>query len=204
MRALSIPALTERLSVALQRAAETTSDYELLPGMRGADTSPLRPAGVLAAFRPAAVPGGAELILTMRSSALRHHPGQIALPGGKVDAEDADEVAAALREAHEEIALPPDCVRVLGRLPTHETVTRFRVTPVLAVITREFNPRPEPGEVAEIFAVPLEHVAAVDRYRIEDRNWLGGRRGYRVLPFGPYYIWGATARMLHALAQRLD
>jgi 8-oxo-dGTP pyrophosphatase MutT (NUDIX family) len=192
---------------ALRRAAGRTlppsSDYDLNPRfVPPVRTLPLRAAAVLVAFQTG--PRGPEVLLTKRSSRLRHHPGQIAFPGGKVDAGDADAVVAALREAHEEIALPPDMIEVLGVLDTHETVTGFTVTPVLARVVRPFSPVPEAGEVDEVFSVPLEFVADLRHYRVEWRRWLGQDRAYYVLPYGPYYVWGATARMLRGLAQRLQ
>jgi 8-oxo-dGTP pyrophosphatase MutT (NUDIX family) len=145
---------------------------------------------------------GLRVILTKRSSQLKHHPGQIAFPGGKVDPDDADAVAAALREAHEEIGLPRDNVELLGELPPHETVTGFMVTPVIARIA-PFDPVPEPGEVEEIFEVPLAHISDVTCFTIQHRRWLGQRRYYYTVPYGPYYIWGATARVLRGLAERM-
>jgi 8-oxo-dGTP pyrophosphatase MutT (NUDIX family) len=143
------------------------------------------------------------VVLTRRAARLRHHAGQVAFPGGKIDAGDPSAEAAALREAEEEIGLPPDAVEVLGRLAPHETVTGFAVTPVLGVIRRPFDPRPDPGEVAEVFRVPLAHVADPARYRIEVRRLNGQERRYYAVPWGPYYIWGATARILRGLAERM-
>ncbi|WP_405404236.1 NUDIX hydrolase [Paracoccus sp. Ld10] len=187
-----------RLRDALCRAAEPSSDYDLNPDAAPPD-APLRPAGVLAAFRA----GDGRLVLTKRASGLRHHPGQIALPGGKVDPGDADATATALREAREEIGLDPAQVRVLGHLPPHRTVTGFSVTPVLAVIDGPFSAIPEAGEVQEAFDLPFAHVTDPARYRIEQRRWRGGWRSYHAAPFGPYYLWGATARILLGLALRL-
>ncbi|WP_231558841.1 CoA pyrophosphatase [Paracoccus sp. PAMC 22219] len=187
-----------RLRDALRRAADPSSDYDLNPDAAPPDT-PLRPAGVLAAFRA----DDGRLVLTKRASGLRHHPGQIALPGGKVDPGDTDATAAALREAREEIGLDPAQVRVLGCLPPHRTVTGFSVTPVLAVIDGPFSPVPEAGEVQEAFDLPFAHIADPARYRVERRRWRGGWRSYHAAPFGPYYLWGATARILLGLARRL-
>lgn len=189
-----------RLREALSRPAGPSSDYDLNPGMRHDPAKPLRPAAVLVPvwLRPE----GASLILTKRSSRLKHHPGQIAFPGGKVDPSDASAQAAALRETQEEIGLPPARVEILGTLPVHETVTGFAVTPFVGLIRGAFDPLPEAGEVEEVFTVPLSHVLDPARFAIERRRWLGVWRRYYAVPYGPYYIWGATARILRGLADR--
>ncbi|EIE50087.1 hydrolase, putative [Citreicella sp. 357] len=190
----------DALRRALQATGQPSSDFDLNPGALLPEGRKLRHAGVLAAFLPGDT--GLDLLLTKRSSKLKHHPGQIAFPGGKVDPGDDGPVGAALREAHEEVGMPPDRVQILGTLPPHETVTGFLVTPVVA-LAGPFAAVAEPGEVAEIFRVPFAHVADPARYRIEGRRWRGQRRLYYTSPFGPYYIWGATARMLRALAGRI-
>lgn len=187
------------LAEALARPGAATSDFDLNPGTILPAGRKLRPAGVLVPLMMGA--HGPRVLLTQRSSALKQHPGQIAFPGGKQDAGDADVTAAALREANEEIGLDPANVEVLGHLPIHETVTGYSVTPVVARIRAPFTPVPEAGEVAEVFDVPLEHVLIRSRYRIEARYWRGTMRRYYTVPFGPYYVWGATACMLHALAK---
>lgn len=192
--------LLARLEAALARPQPPSSDFDLNPGARP-EGRLLRPAAVLVALveRPA----GPSVLLTKRASGLRHHPGQIALPGGKIDPTDADASAAALREAQEEVALDPAGVRVLGQLPAHETVTGYTVTPVLAQVAAPFEPRPEQAEVEEAFFVPFAHLADPGNYRVERRVWLGQWRSYYIVPWGPYYIWGATARVLRALAEGL-
>lgn len=189
--------LRDRLERALVAEGRPSSDYDL-----NADVDPparqLREAAVLIAVVDQPVP---TVLLTKRSSALKHHPGQIALPGGKVDPGDVDVVAAALREAREEIGL--ETADVLGTLAPHETVTGFRVTPVLALLAPGFEPVPELGEVDEAFEVPFGHLMTPANYLVESRRWRGQRRYYFTVPWGPYYIWGATARMLRALADRM-
>ncbi|WP_417274091.1 CoA pyrophosphatase [Celeribacter halophilus] len=190
-----------RISALLQYRGEPSSDFDLNKDLEPAIKQPLRPAGVLVPIRETA--DGLRLILTKRSSALKHHPGQIAFPGGRVEPTDVSPVEAALREAHEEIGLPPSVVEVLGQLPTHQTVTQFEMYPVLGWIRGDCELTPEAGEVSEIFEVPLSHVLNPANFTIQSRRWRGHMRSFYTVPYGPYYIWGATARILRVLADRV-
>ncbi|WP_259989804.1 CoA pyrophosphatase [Sulfitobacter sp. S190] len=197
--------MRERLDhyrAALARAGSASSDFDLNPDVVLPPNRKLRPAGVLIGLIEH--DGDLSVLLTKRSAALKHHPGQIAFPGGKQDPDDADVTATALREAHEEIGLPPAMVEVLGVLPAHETVTGFTVTPTIGYIDAPFKVLPEPGEVAEVFTVPLSHLLDPANYNVQSRRWRGQRRHYFTVPYGPYYIWGATARMLRAWTETLQ
>ena len=187
------------LGDALSVTGSASSDFDLNPDITLPAGRVLKSAAVLIGFRE-----NGDLILTKRSARLKHHPGQIAFPGGKQDPEDVDIVATALREAHEEIGLPPAQVDVLGSLPVHDTVTNYAVTPIVALIQGDFAISPEAGEVAEVFHVPFDHIIDPARFRVEGRRWQGRRRQFFVTPYGPYYIWGATARMLQGLAMRVQ
>lgn len=194
------PDLRTRLLDALAHAGSASSDFDLNGNIALPAGRRLTPAAVLIAVRE----DSEAVILTTRSARLKHHAGQIAFAGGKQDPTDADPIAAALREAHEEIGLDPAQVDVVGALPAHETVTGYAITPVLAIVRGPFEPIPEAGEVSEVFDVPLSHLIDRARFRVEGRIWQGKMRYYYTVPFGPYYIWGATARILRGLAERMS
>jgi 8-oxo-dGTP pyrophosphatase MutT (NUDIX family) len=196
---MPVPDLEKRLLDALSRKGSASSDFDLNKDVSAPDCK-LTPAAVLVAVRAKTE----TLILTKRSARLKHHPGQIAFPGGKQDSDDKTPQAAALREAHEEIGLPHDIVQVLGELSSHQTVTGYQVTPVLALVTGDYDPTPEAGEVSEVFEVPLAHLSDPAMFRVEGRRWQGRKRYYYTVPYGPYYVWGATARILRALAERMS
>lgn len=194
--------LSIRLTVAIGRLHQASSDFDLNPEVKLAENRVLRPAAVLIAVQETAA--GPQVILTQRASSLKHHAGQIAFPGGKREDGDTSLEETALREADEEIGLATNNVLILGRLPAHETVTGFTITPVLGIVRATYHPKPDQGEVAEVFTAPLSHVTDISQFSIQGRRWRGQRRRYYTVPFGPHYIWGATARILRSLAEGMD
>ena len=186
---------------ALNHTLPGSSDFDLNDNLPSLVSTDLCDAAVLIAIHD--INNNPNIILTKRSSALENHPGQIALPGGKIDAEDKTAINAALREAEEEISLMRGQVEVLGCMPKHITITRFRVTPVVAIVKGPFIPNAEENEVEEVFSVPFSFLMALESYTICARKYLGSERYYYTVPYGPYYIWGATARILRAFAERL-
>ena len=147
------------------------------------------------------------LLLTERATGLSTHSGQIAFPGGRTDATDRDAVDTALREAQEEIGLPPQHVEVLGSLPTYVTGTAFVITPVVGLVTPGFELRPNPGEVADVFEVPLGFLMNPAHHRHHETEFDGVLRQWLSMPYAEplaaadspmreRFIWGATAGML--------
>jgi 8-oxo-dGTP pyrophosphatase MutT (NUDIX family) len=154
-------------------------------------------------FRDAAVlvpvvehPGGLSVLFTRRTDHLHAHAGQISFPGGGWEEGDASPEATALRETREEIGLEPGRVEILGRLPDYSTVTGYRVRPVVGVVRAPFDLAPDPFEVAEVFEVPLAFLLDPANHRRETMQRDGRTRQYYSVPYGHYYIWGATAGML--------
>lgn len=164
------------------------------PNPRPADGS-FVPAAVLVPLVEHA--DGFTIILTQRMADLKAHAGQISFPGGRIEPDDRDAEAGALREAHEEVGLEPSRVEILGRLDPYVTVTGFEVTPVVGAITPPLLLKPDPREVADIFEVPLAFILDRVNHQRHSRTTASGiKRAYYALPYGDRYIWGATAGML--------
>ena len=144
---------------------------------------------------------GAEILLTRRSTNLSNHRGEISFPGGRVDPEDRDPIATALRETEEETGLSRQHIEVIGTLPDYLTGTGFRVTPVVALVQPPFELAADVFEVAEIFEVPLDFLmnGANHQRRSAEFPNRPGRRSFYAMPFEHYFIWGATAAMLRNL-----
>lgn len=159
-----------------------------------------REAAVLVAVTDREEPG---ILLTQRTATLRNHAGQIAFPGGRIDPEDPDPVAAALREAEEEVALPREAVDVVASLDRYRTATGFTVTPVVGVVAPDLPLAPNPHEVAAVFEVPLAFLLDAANHAKGHANWRGRERHYYEIWFEGWRIWGATAAMLVNLSRRL-
>lgn len=155
---------------------------------------PLTPAAVLVPLVDRE--SGMTVLLTQRTAHLSDHAGQISFPGGHMEPQDPDPERAALREAFEEVGLPPEHVMPLGRLDDYETRTGFLIHPVVGIVTPPFPLKLDPFEVAEVFEVPLSFALDRKNFRIDRRVYKGYERRFYVLPFEDRYIWGATAGML--------
>ena len=198
-----LPPLAQRdwLARALARpapeSARNLSDGFRLPGREGVATA----AAVLIPLVNRRA--GLQVLLTQRSADLPDHPGQISFPGGRVEPSDSSLDAAALREAAEEVGLPSPSVTVLGHLAEYETVTGFRVTPVVGWVEPPFDLTPDPVEVADIFEVPLSFVLDPANQQRHFRMLGTKRRDFWAIPYHERYIWGATAAMLLILDRTL-
>ena len=176
------------------------------PGEPLGDPAPLRHAAVLAPLLSEETPGeGPRLLLIERAGHLRAHAGQLAFPGGKPEPDDPDLVATALREAWEEVGLPPGQVTVLGRLRPVPVPTGFLIIPYVGLVDGPFEPRPQAGEVTAILTPSLRRLSDPSVYRfVGERTWQGQR--YELHEFQIHHppLWGATARIVHDLLHRLD
>jgi 8-oxo-dGTP pyrophosphatase MutT (NUDIX family) len=180
--------------------ASAPSDFDLNPGMDVPLADPLMPAAVLV---PICARETLTVLLTERTPHLTAHAGQIAFPGGRIDADDADAAAAALREAREEIGLDPSLVEPLGYLDPYRTSTGYLITPLVALIEPHFKLTVNPHEVASVFEVPLPFLMDQTNHRIDSRIWRGAERRFYAMPYEQRYIWGATAGIIKTLYRRL-
>lgn len=192
--------LAERLAEAMARIPVS----ELLTGdgveSHEIATAPTA-AAVLVPVTDRAEPG---VVLTQRTETLRNHAGQIAFPGGRADPGDADLIATALREAEEEIGLPPHAVTVIGLADRYRTVTGFEVTPVLGVIPPDLTLTPSEAEVASLFEVPLAYLLDPAHHHRVSAPWRGRTRHFYEILWNDRRIWGATAAMIVNLSRRLQ
>ncbi|MEL6727453.1 MAG: CoA pyrophosphatase [Pseudomonadota bacterium] len=146
---------------------------------------------------------GPTALLTQRPDTMASHPGQVAFPGGKVDQVDADEVAAALREAEEEVGVVPSSVELIARSAPYVTGTAFRITPVLGVLPSDFEARPDPTEVADVFEAPLDFLFNTANHQIGKAFYKGKHRQYIEMPWQGFRIWGVTAGIIRDLYANL-
>lgn len=168
-------------------------DHNLNPDLR--PKPPLTPAAVLVplVLRPEEM----TVLLTRRTAHLAAHAGQVSFPGGRVEPEDTDAVAAALRETQEETGLGRDSIEIIGRLDTYVVRTGFEVTPLVGLVTPPFTITRDEFEVAEVFEVPLSFILDPQNHQRQSRVDFGGvKREFWVFPYRDYFIWGATAGML--------
>lgn len=199
-----MPLTPDHIAAALTLApSDVRTDFDLNPEVKAHQLSihTRKPAAVLCGLRP--VGDRLHVVLTQRAAHLNQHAGQVAFPGGKIDADDASPEAAALREADEEVGLSRHCVTMLGALDPYLTSTGYTVTPYVGLIEPSWRAVPDPAEVDEVFEPPLDFLMdPANRQRHHhDRN--GYRRYYYAMPWNGYYIWGATAGMLKGLADRV-
>ena len=178
------------------------SDWDLNPEFKD-DLAVMAPPRAAAVLVPIVLRPQLTVLLTQRSHDLPSHPGQISFPGGKMEPTDASAVACALREAHEEIGLEASFVEPLGFLDSYRTGTGFEINPVVAFVAPGFTPTLDPGEVVEIFEVPLSFLMNEANHQRDSREWRGRRRDFYAMPYDGRYIWGATAGMLKNMHTRL-
>lgn len=197
----------ERLRAALLTGGATgygtsafRGDWEVTSGELPEGGRALTPAAVLIAVTTEAEP---QLLLTKRTATMSRHPGQIAFPGGRVDPEDESAIAAALREAEEEVSLGRQHVEVLGTLDRYETGTGFSILPVVGLVPPGLVFAKQEREVAEVFHVPFAHVIDPANHEMRTGEWQGQKRNFFVIRHGEREIWGATAGILVNLSRLL-
>jgi 8-oxo-dGTP pyrophosphatase MutT (NUDIX family) len=176
-------------------------DLDLNPSMwEAAGVTAAKPAAVLVPIIDRSEP---TVLFTVRTQDLASHAGQVSFPGGKIDPDDESPVAAALREAKEEIGLAPSLIEPLGYLDLYLTFSGFRILPTVARVQRDFFLTLNPSEVTEIFEVPLRFLMTPANLQRRSREWKGISREYYAIPFGDRYIWGITAGIVRNLYDRI-
>jgi 8-oxo-dGTP pyrophosphatase MutT (NUDIX family) len=176
-------------------------DLDLDPALwERAGVAATKPAAVLVPIIERSEPA---VLLTQRTAELASHASQVAFPGGKIDPEDESPVAAALREAKEEIGLSPTVIEPIGYLDLYLTFSGFRIVPTVARVKPDFKLVLNPWEVTEAFEVPLAFLMTADNYQRKTRDWKGIEREYYAIPFENRYIWGITAGILRNLYERV-
>ena len=182
-------------------AAPRVSDFPLNGAPPAAETlAAARPAAVLAPI--VARETGLSVLLTLRSSHLRSHSGQVAFPGGKIDPGETP-AETAFREAEEEIGLEREYIEPLGWLDPYLTGTGFRVAPLVALVRPGFTLKVNADEVADVFETPFAFLMDPANHELHEREWSGVKRKYYAMPHEGRYIWGATAGILRNLYERL-
>ncbi|WP_394151864.1 CoA pyrophosphatase [Vibrio maritimus] len=144
-----------------------------------------------------------HVILTKRASHLKHHPGQISFPGGKVEPTDDSPAFTAIRETEEEIGVTHDHLSIIGNLPKLVTVTAFHVTPVLAFVDANYRPKIDTNEVDYLFEVPLEFLASPANLSSVAFRIQGQRHRVLSIPYKEHFIWGVTAQIIENLQTQL-
>lgn len=177
--------------------AAVKGDFQLNPTFKPTRSGLLMPAAVLVPV--VAYDGGERVILTKRTAHLSNHAGQISFPGGRVDPEDPDVIATALRETEEEIGLDRAHINILGSLEPYVTGTGFVVVPVVGLVKPGFSLSLAQHEVAEVFEVPFGFLMDDANHQRHKGVFNGVERQWWAMPYGEYYIWGATAGMLRNL-----
>ena len=150
-----------------------------------------------------AAPDGPRVLYLRRNTELAFHGGYWVFPGGRVEEDDLDVVDTALRETEEEIGLDRSYIEVSGYLDDYETGTGFHITPVVGFVRQGFDLNLDDFEVAEVFEVPLEFLFDPSNHQRHSRDYNGRKRQYYAMPYGEFYIWGATAGMLMNLYRRV-
>jgi 8-oxo-dGTP pyrophosphatase MutT (NUDIX family) len=180
--------------------APLRTDYDLNPNWPAPEQPVIRPAAVLVGLIERGDDFG--VLLTLRPETMASHAGQVAFPGGRIEPGETA-LQAALREAHEEVGVAPETVRILGQGDTYLTGTGFAVAPFVGILPGDFVAVPHAREVADVFETPLSFLMDSANHERHEREFRGALRAYYAMPHNGRYIWGATAGMIKALYDRL-